>query len=90
MKLKKISLKKNQDQLSDSDMKQIRGGASVSSWCGSGQYLYTCYTSFPSGANTKGDICASTSNEAKSKIKGNLGGSGFGEKELENITINCE
>ncbi|WP_239060665.1 TIGR04149 family rSAM-modified RiPP [Bacteroides sp. 519] len=95
MKLKKISLKKNQDQLSDSDMKQIRGGAHTSSLCGANggssfEYLYTCYTTFPGGTKSTGNVCATDSNNAKAKAMQSLLGSGFEHEEFNKINIKCD
>ena len=46
--------------LNISEMKQVRGGAQISSMCGEGEKLYTCTTTYGSGFNSTGAVCAAT------------------------------
>ena len=46
--------------LNVSEMKQVRGGAQISSFCGDGEKLYSCTTTYDSGFKSTGAVCAAT------------------------------
>ena len=46
--------------LNVSEMKQVRGGAQISSMCGEGEKLYTCTTTYNIGFKSTGAVCAAT------------------------------
>lgn len=54
--------------LSVSEMKQIRGGAQISSFCGEGEKMYTCTTTYDNGFTSTGAVCAATAYMARRAI----------------------
>lgn len=54
--------------LSVSEMKQIRGGAQISSFCADGEKLYTCVTIWSGGSTTSGSVCATDRAMARTNL----------------------
>lgn len=54
--------------LNVSEMKQVRGGAQISSMCGEGEQLYSCSTSWMGGAVTHGSVCAKSASAAHTAV----------------------
>ena len=54
--------------LNVSEMKQVRGGAQISSMCGEGEQLYFCRTSFEGGAVSTGSVSAKSAASANVAI----------------------
>ena len=50
--------------LNVSEMKQVRGGAVPSSYCGEGELLYTCTSDYGNGQISTGVVCAKDKNAA--------------------------
>ena len=46
--------------LNVSEMKQVRGGAQISSMCGEGEKLYSCTTTYDNGFESTGSVCSSS------------------------------
>ena len=55
--------------LSASEMKQVRGGADISTYCHPGEKLYSCTTTYEGGAQSSGVVCAKDGGDAATRIK---------------------
>ena len=54
--------------LSASEMKQVRGGAVSSSYCASGEKLYTCTSNYGNGQTSTGVVCSKSSGNAAAAV----------------------
>ena len=63
--------------LNISEMKQVRGGAQISSMCGEGEKLYTCTTNYGNGATSTGFAEAAVIAQR------------FSESELTGMKVDC-
>lgn len=54
--------------LNVSEMKQVRGGAVPSSYCGEGELLYTCTSDYGNGQTSTGAVCAKDKNAAGAAV----------------------
>ena len=54
--------------LNVSEMKQVRGGAQISSFCGDGEKLYSCTTTYDNGFESTGVVCSSSAFSAGTAV----------------------
>lgn len=71
--------------LNISEMKQVRGGAQISSMCGEGEKMYTCTTNYGNGATSTGKVCASGAFFAEAAVIAQR----FSESELTGMKVDC-
>ena len=90
-KLSKLKLKEFQE-MSSSEMKNVMGGYTESSWCHEGEYLFHCVADFvgpvygdPETTVDLGAVCARDRIDAGQKVSDTLSGQG-----IDNFGISCK